>query len=244
MGGGMAMLSDDLPEDMPAFLARFGSDGQCREYLFEARWPDGFRCPACGHDDAHALKTKIVYECAACRKQHSLLAGTTFEQTRTGLAKWFLAIHPVTSSKGGIAATELERQLGSGSYQTAWTWLHKLRKAMVRPDREPLAGRVEADETYVGGPRPGKRGRGAAGKTLVAGAVEAGQAGGRRLGRLRLAVGPDASAASPDGFLRAASRTPAGVAPAGWAGCAGLPPEGCAQEPIDPGASGGDAALR
>src|SRR3954447_3785628 len=196
MGGEITMLSDDLPEDMPAFLARFGSDGQCREYLFEARWPDGFRCPACGHDDAHALKTKIVYECAACRKQHSLLAGTTFEQTRTGLAKWSLAIHPGTYSEGGFAAPELERQLGWGSYQTAWTWLHKLRKAMVRPDREPLAGRVEADETYVGGPRPGKRGRGAAGKTLVGGAVEAGrgEARGRRRGRLRLASLADASA--------------------------------------------------
>ena len=86
------MLPDDLPEDMPSFAAQFGSDGQCREYLFKARWPDGFRCSACGHDDAYALRTKIVYECVACRKQHSLLAGTIFEQTKTGLAKWFLAI--------------------------------------------------------------------------------------------------------------------------------------------------------
>src|SRR3954452_4390885 len=139
MGGETTMLPDDLPEDMPSFLARFGSDEQCREYLFEARWPDGFRCSACGHDDAYALRTKIVYECVACRKQHSLLAGTIFEQTKTGLAKWFLAIYLVTSSKGGIAATELKRQLGLGRYQTAWTWLHKLRKAMVRPDRQPLA---------------------------------------------------------------------------------------------------------
>src|SRR5436305_5171912 len=80
----------------------------------------------------------------------------------------------MTASNGGNATTELQRQLCFASYQTAWTWLHKLRKAMVRPDREPLAGRVEADETYVGGPRPGKRGRGAAGKALVGGAVEAG----------------------------------------------------------------------
>jgi hypothetical protein len=115
MDGGMAMLIDDLPEDMPSFLARFGSDEQCREYLFKARWPDGFRCVACGHDDAYALRTKIVYECVACGKQHSLLAGTIFEQTKTGLAKWFLAIYLVTSSKGGIAATELQRQLGLGS---------------------------------------------------------------------------------------------------------------------------------
>ena len=236
------MLPDDLPEDMPSFLARFGTDEQCREYLFKARWPDGFRCSACGHGDAYALRTKIVYECAACRKQHSLLAGTIFEQTKTGLSRWFLAIYLVTSSKGGIAAAELKRQLGLGSYQTAWTWLHKLRKAMVRPDREPLAGRVEADESYVGGPRPGKRGRGAAGKTLVAGAVEAGRTEGRRLGRLRLAVVPDASAASLEGFLGAAVATPAAVATDGWSGYAGLPAEGYAHEPVDPGVSG--AALR
>src|SRR5256885_8195393 len=205
MGGEITMLSDDLPEDMPAFLARFGTDEQCREYLFKARWPDGSRCPACGHDDAYALKTKIVYECVACRKQHSLLAGTIFEQTKTGLAKWFLAIHLVTSSKGGIAATELRRQLGLGSYQTAWTRLHKLREAMVRPDRQPLAGRVEADESHVGGPRPGKRGRGAAGKALVGGAVEAGrgEARRRRLGPPPPAPLADASAESLDAFLAA-----------------------------------------
>jgi Transposase zinc-ribbon domain len=93
------MIPDDLPKDLPTFMARFGSDEKCRDYLFKARWPDGFRCAACGHDDAYALKTKIVYECVACGKQHSLLAGTIFEQTKTGLARWFLAIYLVTSSK-------------------------------------------------------------------------------------------------------------------------------------------------
>src|SRR5947208_5416281 len=246
MGGGTTMLPDDLPEDMPSFVSRFGTDEQCREYLFKARWPNGFRCAACGHDDAYALRTKIVYECVACRKQHSLLAGTIFEQTKTGLAKWFLAIYLVTSSKGGIAATELQRQLGFGSYQTAWTWLHKLRKAMVRPDRQPLAERVEADETYVGGPRPGKRGRGAAGKTLVGGAVEAGrgEARGRRLGRLRLAILADASAASLDAFLAAHVAKPATVATDGWRGYLGLPAEGYDHEPVNLSASGDDASLR
>ena len=240
------MLPDGLPEDMPSFLARFGTDEQCREYLFKARWPEGFRCAACGHDDAYTLKTKIVYECVACRKQHSLLAGTIFEQTKTGLSRWFLAIYLVTSSKGGIAATELRRQLGFGSYGTAWSWLHKIRKAVVRPDRQPLAGRVEADESYVGGPRPGKRGRGAAGKTLVGGAVEAGrgEARGRRLGRLRLAVLPDASAASLEGFLAANVAKPATVATDGWRGYLGLPAEGYDHEPVSSSASRGDAALR
>src|SRR5512132_2810306 len=167
-----AMLPRDLPDDLPSFLARFGTDEQCRAYLFQARWPEGFRCSACGHERAYSHKARLIDECAACGKQHSLLAGTIFEQTKTGLAKWFLAIYLVTSSKGGISAMELQRQMGFGSCQTAWTWLHKIRKAMVRPGREPLTERVEADETLLGGPRVGKPGRGAKGKIVVAGAVE------------------------------------------------------------------------
>src|SRR4051794_37461152 len=246
MGGEITMLPDNLPEDMPSFLARFSTDERCREYLFTACWPNGFRCAACGHDDTYALRTKIVYECAACRKQHSLLAGTIFEQTKTGLAKWFLAIYLVTSSKGGIAATELRRQLGLGSYGTAWTWLHKIRKAMARPDRKPLAQQVEADETYVGGPRPGKPGRGAAGKTLVAGAVEAGrgEARGRRPGRLRLAILADASATSLKGFLAAHVAQPATVATDCWRGYLGLPAAGYDHEPVNLSTSRGDATLR
>jgi transposase-like protein len=246
MAGKTVMLPDDLPKDLPTFIARFGSDAQCRDYLFKARWPDGFRCERCGHDDAYALKTKIVYECTACGKQHSLLAGTIFEQTKTGLAKWFLAIYLATSSKRGISAMELKRQLGFGSYQTAWSWLHKIRKAMVRPGRAPLGGRVEADETYLGAAKPGKLGRGAAGKALVAGAVEAGrgQARGRRLGRLRLAKLPDAKAKSLKGFLGANVAKPAAVTTDGWSGYAGLAAAGYAHEPVSLSASWGDAVLR
>ena len=98
--------------------------------MFQARWPGGFRCTACGHERAWAHKARLIYECAVCGKQHSLLAGTIFEQTKTGLATWFLAIYLVTSSKGGISAMELKRQMGFGSYQTAWTWLHKIRKIL------------------------------------------------------------------------------------------------------------------
>jgi transposase-like protein len=240
------MLPDELPQDLPTFIARFGTDEQCREHLFRARWPDGFRCRACGHGAAWALGRRNIYECAACGQQHSLLKGTIFEQTKTGLTKWFLAIYLVTSSKGGIAATELQRQMGFGSYQTAWSWLHKIRKAMIRPDRAPLAVRVEADETYVGGARPGRPGRGAAGKTLVAGAVEAGRgkARGRRLGRLRLALLPDAGAQSLEGFLAANVAQPAAVATDGWSGYADLPAKGYRHEPINLSAAWGDAALR
>jgi transposase-like protein len=240
------MLPTDLPRDLPSFLARFGTDEQCRTYLFEARWPDGFRCAGCGHGRAWAHKARLIYECAACGQQHSLLAGTIFEQTKTGLSRWFLAIYLVTSSKGGISAMELKRQMGFGSYQTAWSWLHKIRKAMVRPERPPLSQQVEADETYLGGPRPGKPGRGAAGKIKVAGALETGrgQARSRRLGRLRLAVVPDASAKSLAGFLGQNVARPATVATDGWPGYAGLTAAGYAHEPVKLAASWGDAALR
>ena len=239
-------MPTDLPQDLPSFLERFGSDEQCRAYLFQARWPHGFRCSACGHDRAWAHKARLIDECAACGKQHSLLAGTIFEQTKTGLSRWFLAIYLVTSSTGGISAMELKRQMGFGSYQTAWSWLHKIRKAMVRPERAPLAARVEADETYGGGPRPGQPGRGAAGKVKVAGAVEAGrgQARGRRLGRLRLAVVPDVSARSLEGFLAAAVAKPATIATDGWSGYGGLAAAGDAHEPLNLAAGWGDAALR
>jgi transposase-like protein len=241
------MLPSDLPDDLPSFLERFGTDEQCRAYLFQARWPDGFCCSACGHGRAWAHRARLIDECAACGKQHSLLAGTIFEQTKTGLSRWFMAIYLVTSSKGGISAMELKRQMGFGSYQTAWSWLHKIRKAMVRPEREPLAARVEADETYVGGPRPGNPGRGAAGKVKVAGAVESGRSRtrGRRLGRLRLAVVPDVSAKSLEGFLAAAVAKPARIATDGWSGYGGLSAAGYAHEPLNlSSASWGDAALR
>ena len=155
----MVMILDDLPEDMPTFMARLGTDQQCQEYLFVARWPDGFRCAACGHGEAYALKTKIVYECMACGKQHSLLAGTIFEQARTGLGRWFLAIYLVTSSKRGISAMKLKRQMSFASYGTAWTWLHKIHRAMLAQNRKPFGQRVEAGKTLARLPNAGATSR-------------------------------------------------------------------------------------
>ena len=259
-------LLRDLPDDLPTFLARFGTDAQCRAYLARGRWPEGFRCAGCGHGRAYSHQRRLIEECAACGKQHSLLAGTIFEQTKTGLSRWFLAIWLVTSSKGGISAMELQRQMGFGSYQTAWSWLHKIRRAMVAPDRHPLAGRVEADATIdgravdpvpqgtasrgrgrrVGGARPGKRGRGAAGKTVVAGAVEAapGKDRKRRLGRLRLQAVPDASANSLECFLAGNVAPRAAVTTDGWQGYAGLGDAGYAHQPINLTTGWGDAVLR
>jgi transposase-like protein len=239
-------LLRDLPRDLPTFVRRFGTDAKCRAYLVRGLWPDGFCCGGCGHGVAWSHKKRLIEECAACGRQHSILAGTIFEQTKTGLSRWFLAIWLVTSSKGGISAVELQRQMGFGSYGTAWAWLHKIRKAMVRPERQPLRARVEADETLVGGTRPGRPGRGAGGKTVVAGAVEAAPGKGRkrRLGRLRLEVVPDAAAASLESFLGRNVAKPATVGTDGWRGYAGLGDAGYAHEPINLASGWGDAVLR
>ena len=164
------MVPSDLPTDLNAFLDRFGSEDQCRDHLFTLKWPDDFRC-ACGGRRCYRLQTRLAYECSACGTQQALLAGTIFEQTKSPLRFWFRAIYFFLASKGGLSALELKRHMDFKSDQTAWTWLHKLRHAMsVRGG--PLQGPVEVDETFIGGPEPGKRGRGAGGKTLVVGAVE------------------------------------------------------------------------
>ena len=205
-------LLRDLPRDLPTFLARFGSDAQCRAYLVRARWPEGFRCAGCGHERAYSHKLRLIEECAACGKQHSLLAGTIFEQTKTGLARWFLAIYLVTSSKGGISAMELQRQMGFGSYQTAWSWLHKIRQARwwAGPPAARRAGRGRRDlgrrrQAGQAGPRRRAARRWSPARSRAAAARRRG----RRLGRLRLQAVPDASASSLEGFLAGNVASPA-----------------------------------
>lgn len=183
---------EDYPKTLLEFERRFSSDEACREYLAALRWPEGFVCPRCGHQRCW-LNGRGLRECAACHRQTSVIAGTIFQDTRKPLTLWFRAMWYVTSQKTGVSALGLQRVLGLGSYQTAWVWLHKLRRAMVRPGRDRLAGVVEVDETYWGGEKPGKHGRGAAGKTLVVVAVEE---DGDGMGRIRLRRVPDHSGAS------------------------------------------------
>jgi DNA-directed RNA polymerase subunit RPC12/RpoP len=150
----------EFPSTEAEFRARFANNNQCREYLARLKWPEGYRCVHCSGDRAYFLPSKrVVYECAGCGQQVSLIAGTIFEQSKKPLVLWFRALFEITASKQGISAAELQRKLGLGSYQTAWSWLTKIRTAMVRPNREPLSGEVEIDESYVGGPEPGKPGR-------------------------------------------------------------------------------------
>ena len=157
---------EDYPRTIMELEQRFSSDEACRQYLFDLRWPCGFSCPRCGHHVAWHM-SRHLYLCASCRFQVSVTAGTIFQDTRKPLTLWFRAMWGVTSQKLGISALGLKRELGLGSYRTAWTWLHKLRRAMVRPGRDRLSGTVEVDEIYIGGVKKGKRGRGADGKALV-----------------------------------------------------------------------------
>jgi transposase-like protein len=179
------MIESGFPSNLPDFQERFGTDEACAEYLFKQKWPDGFKCSECGFTEAHLLSTRPLYVCYGCRHHHSVTSGTAFHGTRKGLKKWFLAMYFVVTSKQGVSAKELQWQVGLGSYKTAWSWLHKLRRCMVDPNRSALSGTVEVDETYVGGPKSGARGRGAQGKSIVACAVEKNGTG---LGRVRLAV--------------------------------------------------------
>lgn len=168
---------------MTEFQERFKTEEDCLAYLEALRWPEGFRCPKCGHAEAWRMG-RGLWLCRRCRRQVSVTAGTIFQDTRKPLRQWFQAIWLLTNPKHGISALGLQRALGLGSYATAWNWLHKLRRAMIRPGRDRLSGLVEADEIFIGGERPGKGGRGAAGKTLVL--VMAQQVAPRKIGRIRL----------------------------------------------------------
>ncbi len=141
---------EDYPRNLAEFERRFATDEVCRDYLMHLRWPAGFRCPRCG-DGRFWPQRVILLHCAACDYQSSVIAGTIFQDTHAPLTLWFRAMWYITSQKNGTSALGLQRILGLGSYRTAWAWLHKLRRAMVRPGRDRLQGRVEVDETFVGG---------------------------------------------------------------------------------------------
>lgn len=197
-------LDDDFPTSLAAFVARFPDDESCEAVL--RRWKYGdthFRCPTCGGMKSWWLPSKLLDECRSCHRHVSLTAGTVLHGTRKGLRRWFLAIYLFVSSKQGVSALELQRELGLGSYQTAWVWLHKLRRAIGARERTKLSGNVEADETWQGGKGDERPGRPVAGnrKELVAAAIEVDCPESRTWGRVRLAVIPNGSAESLGGFL-------------------------------------------
>lgn len=204
------------------FEQKFNSELACRDYLYSLRWPDGFICPRCGYQGAWKTE-RGLYKCRSCSYQTSIMAGTIFQDTKKPLQMWFRAMWYVTNQKHGVSALGLQRALGIGSYRTAWTLLHKLRYAMVRPGRDRLSGTVEVDEAYIGGERPGKRGRGAAGKALVLVVV---QEDGKRIGRIRLRKVLDASSNSLCPAVQECVEPGSTVRTDGWGGYGGLETSG------------------
>lgn len=205
------------PTSLGEFQSWFRSDEDCRDYLLWLRWPRGFHCPSCrGVRDVWPLSDGR-FMCSGCGRRTSVTAGTIFHRTRTPLTVWFAAAWMFATNPAGVSALSVQRSLEIGSYQTAWSLLHRLRSVTVRPRRERLSGVVEVDETYVGGAaRDGTTGRGAGDKALVAIAVETGSVEG--IGRCRLATLTDASQASLGTFLNDYVQPGSVVRTDGWLG--------------------------
>ncbi len=191
-----------FPKTLREFPAQFATEEACRDYLAQCRWPDGLICPRCGDGRAYLIGANGLWQCAGCRHQTSVTAGTILHRTKTPLTVWFWAAYLMTTDKRGLSALLLHRQLGLGNYETAWMMLHKFRRAMVNGTREALRGEVEVDDTWIGGTQAGLRGsRQLKGRkaALVLVAVEK---RGQALGRVRMEVIPDFKAATLLGFLK------------------------------------------
>lgn len=224
----------DYPPSYAELGTWFPDDAACHDYLEWLRWPNGFECPRCKTASNWRMSDGRFW-CEQCRRRVSVTAGTIFHRTRTPLTVWFAAAWHATSTKNGVSAKTLQRLLGFGSYQTAWTMLHRFRTAMVRPGRDRLAGTVEVDETYVGGVEKGVRGRQTLTKSIVVIAVELNEPKG--FGRVRLRKVPDVSGASLVAFAGDVVLVGAVIRTDAWKGYDSLPKHGYDRQRINLSAS-------
>jgi transposase-like protein len=208
------MITEDFPKNQVEFDKRFSTERTCYEYLCKLKWPDGFSCVECGHS-AYWISSKFIYICTRCERQHSLTAGTIMHATKKPITHWFKAMWWFTTRRSGVNAINLKELLGLGSYDTAWTWLQKLRRCTIRNGREKLSGVVEVDDFVLGGQKSGKRGRGAEGKTIV---VAAAEKRGYKLGRIRLQVAQDFSSDSLTPFIEQNIEAGSHIITDGWKG--------------------------
>ncbi len=195
----------DYPQTWNEFLDWFPTEDACLAFIEQLRWPQGFTCPVCGVSESPYRATRLRLMCRSCRHQASVTAGTIFEKTRTPLRVWLAGAWYVTNQKLGVSALGLQRVLGLGSYQTAWTMLHRFRRAMARPERDKLHGVVEVDETYLAitdrqSPTPAKGRKSNTTKVVVMMAVEIHEPKG--FGRIRLQRVRDDSAVSVIPFVQ------------------------------------------
>jgi transposase-like protein len=219
----------------------YGTEDRCRDAVFAWRWPSGFVCPVCGGRDHSVVKTRALYQCTACRRQTSLIAGTIFAATKVPLRTWFRAMYHLTQSKGGISSIELGRRLGV-TQTSGWKIKHKLMQVMMERDAaKRLTGRIEIDDAYLGGERNGgKRGRGSAGKTPIVAAVETTPEGKPIRLKLRRVTGFRRTEIES---LAKRNFDPVSTVVSDGLGCfAGVTDAGCAHQPIITG-SGRKAAL-
>ena len=216
----------DFPRSLMAFQRRFPDEAACVAYLAVLRWPEGFRCPACAHDHAWRLRAKAAtYECAHCHRQTSVSSGTIMHASKLPLQIWFWAAYLMATHSNGISALQVQKQLGLGSYKSAWLLCAKLRCAMVDPDRNLLSGLVEVDETALNyrtrdEPVAGGKGRSQVGKLPLVGAVEI---TGNGPGRIRLARIEDYAAKSLHGFIKATLAPGAVAKTDAWSAYPGAP---------------------
>jgi transposase-like protein len=216
------MKVEKYPKDFQEFLEMFKDEEACRRYLFEVRWSDGFVCPRCNMSTKCWFTARNTIQCVNCEHQTSLIAGTIFQDTKKPLLLWFHIIWWVAAQKTGVSASNMKDFMGFGSYETVWTWLQKLRRAMVRSGRDMLSGVVEVDETYIGGIETGggKQGRGAETKTLV---VVATECIGKQIGRARFRCIDSASAENLIPFILDNIAQGSTVITDGWKGYKPLP---------------------
>jgi transposase-like protein len=207
---------ESYPKDFQEFLAQFKSENDCWSYIFDVRWPDGFTCPKCKSHKYWLTEKKLIH-CSSCGHQSSITGGTLFHGTRKPLLLWFHIMWWVVAQKTGASAYNLTDFMGFGSYETAWAWLHKLRRAMVRPERDKLSGEVEVDETFIGGRElgKGKQGRGAETKILV---VVAAECRGKQIGRVRFKCIHEASGEYLIPFIEENIEPGSKVITDGWSG--------------------------
>ncbi|MCP4717004.1 MAG: IS1595 family transposase [Deltaproteobacteria bacterium] len=216
------MEKEDYPKTFEEFIDKFQTEEDCIKYIIELRWPKGFVCPKCKSSNAWKTSRNLMH-CANCRHQTSITAGTLFHNTRKPLRLWFYVMWFVMSQKTGASAKNLKEMMGFGSYETAWTWLHKFRRMMIRPSRDRLQGVVEIDETYIGGEEEGSKGRKIGKKALIVIAIEVNE---KKLGRVRFRCIPDASANSLVPFVQDYIEPGSIVITDGWPGYTSLEKKG------------------
>jgi len=212
--------TEKYPKDFQEFLSQFPDENSCWHYLMDTRWPEGYVCSEC-KSGKYWLTSKHKIHCSDCGKEFSITSGTIFQESKKPLLLWFHIMWWVVAQKTGASAYNLKDFMGFGSYETAWTWLHKLRRTMVRDGREKLSGIVEVDETYIGGEEigTGKQGRGAEDKSLV---VVATECIGKQIGRVRFKIISEASKENLLSFIEENLEYGSTVITDGWSGYASL----------------------